>query len=145
MCTPESRSVRLTLGGSSSVCCLFVVGRFWCYPVPTASGLSGGRPGVSCTARLAAPLFDLVHLGGPSHYSGNNPIGFEHCGAHFFDLGGPSHYSGNYPIGFEHCGLLLRVSVRAYPRAQCIRYVKSTARAVQVTTVVVCCFLDVRA
>jgi hypothetical protein len=23
--------------------------------------------------------------------------------AHFFDLGGPSHYSGNYPIGFEHC------------------------------------------
>ena len=23
--------------------------------------------------------------------------------AHFFDLGGPSHYSGNYLIGFEHC------------------------------------------
>ena len=47
-----------------------------------------------------AHFFDL---GGPSHYSGNYPIGFEHCGAHFFDLGGPSHYSGNYPIGFEHC------------------------------------------
>jgi len=39
----------------------------------------------------------------PSHYSGNCLIGFEHCGAHFFDLGGPSHYSGNYLIGFEHC------------------------------------------
>jgi hypothetical protein len=25
--------------------------------------------------------------------------------AHFFDLGGPSHYSGNYLIGFEHCGV----------------------------------------
>ena len=24
--------------------------------------------------------------------------------AHFFDLRGPSHYSGNYLIGFEHCG-----------------------------------------
>ena len=23
--------------------------------------------------------------------------------AHFFDLGGPSQYSGNYLIGFEHC------------------------------------------
>lgn len=43
MCTPESRSVRLTLGGSSSVCCLFVVGRFWCYlrrPVGLGAGVS---------------------------------------------------------------------------------------------------------
>jgi hypothetical protein len=51
--------------------------------------------------RAAVHFFDL---GGPSHYSGNYLIGFEHCGAHFFDLGGPSHYSGNYLIGFEHCG-----------------------------------------
>jgi hypothetical protein len=50
--------------------------------------------------RFPAHFFDL---GGPSHYSGNYLIGFEHCRAHFFDLGGPSHYSGNYRIGFEHC------------------------------------------
>jgi hypothetical protein len=37
----------------------------------------------------------------------------EHCGAHFFDLGGPSHYSGNYPIGFEHCACT--APVRAMP------------------------------
>ena len=40
---------------------------------------------------FAAHFFDL---GGPSHYSGNYLIGFEHCGAHFFDPGGPSQYSG---------------------------------------------------
>ncbi len=53
--------------------------------------------------RCATRTAHFFDLGGPSHYSGNYPIGFEHCGAHFFDLGGPSHYSGNYPIGFEHC------------------------------------------
>ena len=50
-----------------------------------------------------ALIFDL---GGPSHYSGNYLIGFEHCGAHFFDLEGPSHNSGNYlvhvDVGFGH-------------------------------------------
>ena len=57
-------------------------------------GPAAGAPG-------AAHFFDL---GGPSHYSGNYLIGFEHCGAHFFDLRGPSHYSGDYLfIGFEHC------------------------------------------
>ena len=37
----------------------------------------------------AAHFFDLR---GPSHYSGNYLIGFEHCGAHLFDLGGHSQF-----------------------------------------------------
>ena len=39
--------------------------------------------------RRVLPGYYLIH------------VGFEHCGAHFFDLlGGPSHYSGYYLVGF---------------------------------------------
>jgi len=88
-------------------------------PLHRGLGTSDGRSaGVTPGSGLAAPgpvallyftcraLHSAAHffdLGGPSHYSGNYLIGFEHCGAHFFDLGGPSHYSGIYLIGFEHC------------------------------------------
>ena len=60
------------------------------------AGSAGVETGVfTCTSRInrAAGSAHFFDLGGPSHYSGNYLIGFEHCGAHFFDLGGPSHYS----------------------------------------------------
>ena len=37
--------------------------------------------------------------------------------AHFFDLGGPSHYSGNYLIGFEHCARPSALSLDLMPSA----------------------------
>ena len=47
--------------------------------------------------RFGMTFLTRPDLGGPSHYSGDYLIGFEHCGAHFFDLGaclgGPSHAS----------------------------------------------------
>ena len=56
---------------------------------------------VVCAAHILPTLlvfldFTAKEERGPSHYSGNYLIGFEHCGAHFFDRRGtfcPSHYS----------------------------------------------------
>ena len=75
MCTPESRSVRLTLGGSSRVCCLFVVGRFWRYlrrpvglgaGVPRTSHVSSFRVSVRVSSSAALPMVFQHSESGPT-------------------------------------------------------------------------------
>jgi hypothetical protein len=71
--------------------------------------------------RFGMTFLTRPDLGGPSHYSGDYLIGFEHCGAHFFDLGaclgGPSHASPllTTQVEFGHVSVVGPVSRRVSP------------------------------
>jgi hypothetical protein len=65
-------------------------------------------------------------------------MGFEHCGAHFFDLGGPSRYSGNGITGTMNDDDEARVNQRLLGRMNTPTHLSERAVTVPYTGCRVC-------